>query len=159
MKQHIILIAGLFLLVTSVADAGPRARRFNRVDKNNDGRIGPHEAVAAHRAARARAEVDTPREARADLNGDGVVQPREAHRAWHFRRARVNTPLEEKYDADGNGFLSFAESRELIKDRLRVINTHGRAKVNTPLEKEFDADGDGVINRAEAEAIRAAFNL
>ena len=44
----------------------------------------------------------------------------------------------------------------MLRDRLRVINTHGRARVNTALESSYDADGDGIIDRDEARAIRDA---
>ena len=66
----------------------------------------------------------------------------------------MNTDLERKYDADGDGYLEWAEGRELLRDRLRVVETDGRAVVNTDTEREFDADGDGVIDRDEAAAIR-----
>ena len=92
-----------------------------------------------------------------DHNGDGKVDKKERKRYWAKHKAKVNTDLEEKYDADGDGYLSKSEAKEMLKDRLRVINTHGRAKVNTELEAEFDADGDGIISRHEAKAMRDAW--
>ncbi len=95
----------------------------------------------------------------ADRNKDGRIGPREAVAEKRFERkvkSKVNTPAEKAHDTDGDGWINGEEAKEMLRDRLRIINTHGRARVNTPLEAEFDADGDGVIDREEAQAIRDA---
>jgi len=150
-----------------------------KADTNNDGVVGPKEArrSTARDYLKDKSEVDKKWEAKADRNDDGVVDGKELgafrkhrldknndgkvdaterHAFWRNWKAKVNTPIEKKYDEDGNGHLSREEAGELLRDRLRVINTHGRAKVNTDLEREFDADGDGVINKDEAQVIRDA---
>ena len=150
-----------------------------KADRNKDGIVGPKEArrSAARDYLKDRSEVDKKWEAKADRDDDGVVDGKELrtfrkHRLdknsdgkvdaterrafWQNRKTKVNTPIEKRYDEDGNGYLSRKEAGELLRDRLRVINTHGKAKVNTDLEREFDADGDGIINKDEAQAIRDA---
>ena len=81
---------------------------------------------------------------------------REAQQLEGLEGGSEYTSVEKKYDANGNGYLSPVEAKELLKDRLRLVRTHGRAKVNTPLEREFDANNDGIIDRKEAEAIKEA---
>jgi hypothetical protein len=150
-----------------------------RADRDRDGAVEPREAARAAtvRYLRRRSDVDRPWEIQADVNsdgavdvvelrryhrakmdgnGDGVIGPAERRLYWTQCRAVVNTPVEKKYDADGNGYLNWDEAREMLKDKLRVIETGGRAVVNTDIETEFDADGDGIISVKEAEAIRAA---
>lgn len=150
--------------------------RRRHADKNNDGVVTPAERHLERRwEARHRAKVNSPWEQKVDVNNDGWVEPAEVH-GWRYRvidtdhngiitvaenrtywagwKGAVNTDLERKYDANGDGYLEWPEGRELLKDRLRVIETDGRAVVNTDIEREFDADGDGVIDREEADAIR-----
>ena len=150
------------------------------VDRNGDHRVDRKERQTARNRLKKKAVVNTPGEKRADKNNDGIVGPKEkcalnhrVHKAidfnndgkitlaerkkyWIGKKAKVNTPFEKKYDSDGNGYLSGSEAKELLRDRLRIISTHGKAKVNTPLEKEYDVNGDGVIDRSEARAMREA---
>ena len=44
----------------------------------------------------------------------------------------------------------------MLRDRLRVINTHGKAKVDGDVEREFDANDDGIIDRSEAATMKDA---
>jgi len=148
-----------------------------KADANKDGVVQPVEAGKAHRDAYLdnRAVVNRPWEVKADQNHDGrvsAVELRAYHLSvmdknndgkidlverkafWVLHKSKVNTELEQKYDKDGNGWIDGAEARELLKDRLILINTHGKAKVDTPLEANYDADNDGVIDKDEAEAIR-----
>ena len=150
-----------------------------KIDKNNNGIVQPKEAVAArsNRYLKNGSEVDKKWEEGADTDGDGVISReelkverqdrfdrnddgtvtrREIAKTATIRTKRVDTKHEEKYDADGNGFIDKSEGKEMLRDRLRVINTNGRAKVNTELEQQFDANGDGVIDREEAVALREA---
>jgi hypothetical protein len=161
---------------------GSRARvdtpREAKADANRDGFVQPTEA---RRAAylRNRSDVDRPWEKAADANTDGKVDGTELrvfHRAqldanhdgiitvaerkgyWRQKRACVDTPAERRYDLDHDGYLSWEEGREYLKDRLILIQTHGRAVVDTDLELEFDTDGDGFIDRNEAVALKAALD-
>jgi len=59
-------------------------------------------------------------------------------------------------ESGANSSISKSDVGGTVKDRLRIIKTHGRAKVNTPLERKFDANGDGVIDAKEAQAFRQA---
>jgi Ca2+-binding EF-hand superfamily protein len=125
-----------------------------KFDANKDGIIDRNEAGALRDAIGQRRIVDKHWEKLADFNKDGVIQHAEARKFWTAAKSKVNTRFEKKYDADGNGWLSGKEAREMMIDRLRIINTHGKAIVNTKLEKTFDANGDGVIDKSEAQAIR-----
>ncbi len=150
-----------------------------KADVNQDGRVGPREAAAAGRQyyLRELSVADRPWEKAADANGDGKVDVKELRvfhvskmdvdgdgkitgierrTYWVQKRAVVNTAAEKKYDANADGYLSWEEGRELLKDRLIVINTEGKAIVNTDLEAEFDANADGIIDRAEAPALQEA---
>lgn len=148
-------------------------------DKNKDGVVGPRENAAARREAylENRSSVDKPWEQRADANGDGKVDGTELKGFWRARldkngdglvdaterrahwiawKSKVNTPAEKAHDADGDGFLSGEEARAFLRDRLRLIMTHGRAQVDTELERQFDANGDGILDATEAAALRDA---
>jgi Ca2+-binding EF-hand superfamily protein len=153
-----------------------------KADKNDDGVVQPAEAhkAKAQGYLNTRSAVNRPWEAKADTDNDGKVSAAElrAHHLsvldsdgdgkidaaerkayWVNRKSKVNTAVEAKYDADGNGWISGDEAGEMLRDRLRIINTHGRAKVDSALEAEYDADGDGIVDREEAEAIRDALGL
>ena len=150
-----------------------------KADKNKDGYVGPKEAHVAKtkKYLKTKSAVDTKWEKKADSDGDGRVSAKElrSHHLtvmdkdgngkidakerrvfWLKKKSKVNTVYEKKYDADGNGYITGDEAKELLRDRLRIINTHGRAIVNTDLEREYDANGDGVIDKEEAKAIRDA---
>ncbi len=150
-----------------------------KADVNQDGHVGPKEAATARRSLYIRelSVADRPWEKKADANADGRVDLKELRiyhvsqldanqdgritvverRAyWVQKRSVVNTALEKKYDTNGDGYLSWDEGRELLKDRLTVIKTDGQAIVNTDLEMEFDANGDGIIDRKEAPAVQQA---
>jgi len=150
-----------------------------KADKNKDGYVGPKEAHVAKtkKHLKTKSAVDTKWEKKADTDGDGRVSVKElrTHRHtvmdkdgngkinakerrmfWLKKKSKVNTAYEKKYDADGNGYITGDEAKELLRDRLRIINTHGRAIVNTDLEREYDANGDGVIDVEEAKAIKDA---
>jgi hypothetical protein len=152
-----------------------------KMDRNHDGVVQPIEKAKAHTALylRNRNDVDRPWEKYADknndgkvdavelrafhlvqldANGDGVIVLAERRLYWAQKRAIVNTDLERKYDTNGDGYLSWDEAREYLRDRLRVIETDGRAIVNNDLETEFDADGDGILSRAEAAKLKAALD-
>lgn len=172
---NIGIAMALVLVVVACSYARPpKPVRFKHADKNKDGRIGPRELAAEKKH---KAKVNTPWEARADTNNDGKVSPGELRKYrlgrmdankngvvdiaerrvyWVAWRAKVNTPFERLHDTNGDGFIDGAEAQEMLRDRLRIINTQGKAKVNTPLEREFDANKDGVIDREEAQAIRDA---
>ena len=153
--------------------------REARADTNDDGVVSRKEAGKARTKAylKNRSDVNRAWESKADSdgdgtvsaaelkdyrvtvmdkNGDGTVDKTERNKYWISRKAKVNTEYEEKYDADGSGYISGDEAKEMLRDRLRIINTHGRAKVNTDLESEYDANGDEVIDREEARALREA---
>jgi len=150
-----------------------------KADKNKDGYVGPKEARAARGRTylKHKSDVNTKWETKADTNndgkvdaaelrnhrfcvmdknGDGKVDAKERGTFWAGKKAVVDTAYEEKYDADGNGLVSGDEAKEMLRDRLRVVNTHGKARVDTALEREYDANGDGVIDVEEAKAIRDA---
>ena len=91
-----------------------------------------------------------------DKNEDGNVGAKERKTFWLRKRSRVNTQLEKKHDADNNGYIGGEEAKKMLRNRLRIINTHGKAKVDSAIESEYDANGDGVINVDEAHAIRDA---
>lgn len=181
MNTSIMAAAGVTFLLSMACSDVAQARpwwgaRRRHADKNNDGVVTPAERHLERRwEARHRAKVNSPWEQKVDVDNDGWVEPAEVH-AWRYKaidadhngvitpvenraywvawKGVVNTDLERKYDANGDGYLEWPEGRELLKDRLRVVETDGRAVVNTDIEREFDADGDGVIDREEADAIR-----
>jgi hypothetical protein len=153
--------------------------REAKADKNKDGVVGPGEAAAARRKAYLvhQSVVDRPWEAKADRdgdgkvdaaelrgyhlgvldkNGDGKIGPAERRAFWLAHKAKVNTPYERKYDANKDGFIDGVEAKAMLRDRLRIIHTHGKARVDTALEAQYDANGDGVIDVEEAKAIRDA---
>jgi len=117
-----------------------------KADTNNDGKVSASELRTYHTTV-------------IDKNGDGKIDAKERKGFWVHRKSKVNTAVEKKYDADGNGWISGDEAQELLRDRLRVINTNGRAKVDSAIEAEYDADGDGVIDKKEAEAIKDALGI
>lgn len=89
-----------------------------------------------------------------DLNHNGIIEDVEIRRSWKYADSRVNTALEKKYDKNNDGWLQPAEARELLKDKYRIITTHGKAIVDTDIEYEYDINADGVIDKDEAEAIK-----
>lgn len=150
-----------------------------RADKDNDGVVEPREAARLNSAhyLRNASVVDRPWEATADANNDGrvdraelhtyhfgvmdadhngVISPEERKLHWRKQHAVVNTPAEKKYDTNADGYLSWEEGREMLKDRVAIIQTNGRAIVNNELEMEFDANKDGVIDRTEAAQLKDA---
>lgn len=150
-----------------------------RADKDNDGVVEPREAAKLNSAhyIRNASVVDRPWEATADANNDGrvdraelhsyhlgimdadhngTISPAERKLHWSKKHAVVNTPVEKKYDTNGDGYLSWEEGREMLKDRLAIIRTNGRAIVNNELEMEFDANKDGVIDSTEAASLKEA---
>jgi len=152
-----------------------------RADKDHDGVVEPKEAARMNSAhyMRVCSTVDRPWEVQADANKDGKVSRAELHAYhldkldadhngvitvderrsyWKLKHAVVDTPAEKRYDTNGDGYLSWGEGREFLKDRLTLINTHGRAAVTNELELEFDANKDGVIDRDEAAGLKAALD-
>ena len=148
-----------------------------KVDRDKDGVVEPAEAAAARARGREISAVNRPWEKAADANSDGRVDGKELRlyhvtqmdvdrngtitveerRAyWVNKRAAVNTEVEKKYDLNNDGWLSWDEGRELLKDKHTVVMTGGKAIVTTDLEAEFDVNGDGMIDRAEAPALREA---
>ena len=147
-----------------------------KADKDKDGVVEPAEARRAKVAGlKRRSIVDSKWEKAADANGDGRVGGGEARKYWTtvmdgngdgkvtlaernkfwVARRNVTTSIEKKYDEDEDGVLDEEEVEELLRDRLRIINTAGKAKVDSPVEAAFDANEDGVIDRNEAELIKA----
>lgn len=150
-----------------------------KADKNDDGTLSKEEyrKAATHNYLKNRSEVDKKWEAKADTDasgsvsgkeyksfrntqmdkdGSGSISKAERNSYWKMRKSRANTDREKKYDADGDGYLSGDEAREMLRDRLRVINTHGKAKVDGDVEREFDANDDGIIDRSEAATMKDA---
>ena len=114
-----------------------------KADVDGDGKVSAKELRTHHRTVM-------------DKDGNGKIDAKERRMFWLKKKSKVNTAYEKKYDADGDGYISGDEAKELLRDRLRVINTHGRAIVNTDLEREYDANGDGIIDKEEAKAIKDA---
>ena len=152
-----------------------------RADKDNDGVVEPREAARMNSAHyfRTASAVDRPWEVAADVNKDGrvnraelhayhlgimdadhngIITPDERRNHWIKKHAVVDTPAEKRYDTNGDGYLSWAEGREMLKDRLAIIQTDGRAIVNNEIELEFDVNQDGVIDREEAAKLKAALD-
>ena len=150
-----------------------------KADKNEDGYVSPKEAHISHtkKYLETKSAVDTKWEKKADTDGDGKVSAKELrthhltvldkngngkidakerHMFWLKKKSKVNTAYEKKYDADGNGYNGGDEAKEMLRDRLRVINTHGKAIVNSSLECEYDANHDSIIDREEAKAMMDA---
>lgn len=178
MVRHIALVVAICLLPWAGRAAPPPAARARHADRNKDGVVTPREANKERQwEHQQKAIVSQPWEARADADHDGRVEPAEV-RGYRLRvidadhdgkitvaerrvywvgwRAAVNTDVERKYDANHDGILEWVEAREMLRDRLRIIETDGRAIVNTDLEREFDDNGDGVIDRDEAAELKAA---
>ncbi|MBU1925909.1 MAG: hypothetical protein KKB82_08335 [Candidatus Omnitrophica bacterium] len=106
----------------------------------------------AQRGAKAKAK-------HADKNKDGVVTQREwkIENKWEAKqKSRVNNAVEKRYDADGNGWLEPGETKEMLKDKYRLIQTNGRAKVDTPAEAAYDTNSDGIIDVQEAAGLKQA---
>jgi len=153
-------------------------RREAKADRNRDGVVQPKEA---HRARTKnylenRSEVDHKWEARADRDGNGVVSGAELHKHelyvmdkdrdgkitnverknfWIKKKSKVNTEVEKRYDVNHDGWVDGDEAQKLLRDRMILVNTHGRAKVNSAVEAEYDINKDGIIDRNEAVAIKA----
>jgi len=167
---------------TRRAKSKVNTKREEKMDTNDDGVVSRKEAGKARTKAYLdkRSDVNRAWETKADTdgdgkvslnelksyrvsvmdgNGDGAIDKTERRRYWISVKSKVNTEREEKYDADGDGYISGDEAEEMLRDVLRVINTHGRAKVNTDLEASYDADGDGVISREEAQLMRDALGI
>ncbi len=151
-----------------------------KADKDKDGVVSPMEAGKARTDLylKTRSDVDRPWEKIADGNADGKVDAKELRtyhmkvmdgdgngkitaeerkRYWVEKHAVVDTVVEKKYDANKDGYLTWDEGREMMKDRARIIETEGRALVTSELEMEFDANADGIIDRTEAPALMDAF--
>ena len=178
MRTLCFAIAALVLGI-STAQAEPKpsaAKRMQHADRNDDGVVTAREMQKEKQFEHnQRSTVNQPWEERADADGDGKVEPVEA-RAYRLqiidlnkdgtitveeRRAFqgswkriVTSDVERKYDANGNGSLEWPEARELLKDRLTIVNTDGKAIVNTDTEREFDDNGDGVIDGVEAARLK-----
>jgi hypothetical protein len=154
-------------------------KREERADKDGDGTLSKEEQrkAAIHSYLKNRSEVDKKWEAKADADGSGSVSGQEyktfrttqmdkdgngtishaeRNNYWKVRKSRANTDREKKYDADGDGYLNGDEARAMLRDRLRLINTHGKAKVDSDVEREFDENDDGIIDKNEAAAIKDA---
>lgn len=150
-----------------------------KADKDGNGVVSPGEAAKARTDLyiRTRSDVDRPWEKTADANADGNVDVKELRlyhvkvmdsdgdgkitvverkMYWMKKHAVVNTMVEKKYDANADGYLTWDEGREMMKDKARIIETDGRALVSNDLEMEFDANADGVIDRSEAPALMEA---
>jgi len=148
-----------------------------KADVDKDGIVEPKEAAAAKKYLREKSVVDRPWEEAADANKDGkvdwqeirvyhktqmdsdhngIVSVEERRAYWVKTKSVVNTEYEKKYDTDGDGYLSWTEGKEMLKDKYEIIQTKGKAIVNTDLETEFDTNNDGVIDRSEAPAVREA---
>ncbi len=149
-----------------------------KADENNDGIVQPkeaHKAAIKNNQNTKRAVVDHKWEVQADKDGNGVVSVAERRRYnlhvidknsddkitaaersafWIKRRSKVNTLVEKNYDANADGWIDGSEAQELLRDRLRLINTHGKAKVDTALEAEYDVNQDGIIDKSEAQALK-----
>jgi len=113
----------------------------NKADVDNDGRVEKAEAAAWRELKRERA----------DLNNDGVLDSSEKRLFWKYGERKVDNPIEAKYDLNGDGWLSPAESRELLKDKRTLIKTDGKAKVDTAIEAEYDTNADGILDASEAK--------
>ncbi len=95
-------LASLALAGPAAADGVSVARAYDRIDRNDDGRIGP---VERHRARYLYK--------RTDLNDDGRIGPRERHFAREVRRHA---------DYNGDGRLGPRERRHT----RRVLNQADR---------------------------------
>ncbi len=98
-------LALVMATLVSLAPVGPAAaggvsaaRAFDRIDRNDDGRLGP---VERHRARYLYKRVD--------VNDDGRIGPRERHYARHLRR---------NADHNGDGRIGPRERRHT----RRVLN-------------------------------------
>lgn len=118
-----------------------------RADVNDDGTVSLYErnVVRGKRFLNNRSEVNRQWERNADVNKDGNIDKGELHHQYVItmdsnsdglvdkkerkvyaikRKSRVNTEIERKHDTNGNGYIDRDEARALVKDRLRMINTH-----------------------------------
>ena len=129
---------------TQFSRVDPRPSKWEKkADTDGDGRVSAKELRTHHRTVM-------------DKDGNGKIDVKERRMFWLKKKSKVNTAFEKKYDADSNGYISGNEAKEMLRDRLRVINTRGRAIVNSSLEREYDANGDGIIDKEEAKAIKDA---
>jgi len=145
-RQNVLFIAIAFFAVylsVACAERPLVSARKAHADRNKDGHVDWKEIRVYHKT-----KMDT------DNNGTITVKERRAY--WVKTKSVVNTDFEKKYDKNGDGYLTWDEGRELLKDKHRIIQTKGRAIVNTDLEAEFDANSDGMIDRSEASAILEA---
>lgn len=145
-----------------------------KADADKDGVVEAGEAKVYFRA---KSTVDRPWEAKADANNDGKVELKELrvyHKTqmdadgngmvtvaerrsyWVKGRALVNTEAEKHYDTNGDGYLSWDEGKELLKDKAAIIKTNGKAIVSNDIEAEFDSNSDGIIDGKEAPALLEA---
>ena len=152
-----------------------------KADKNNDGIVQAAEAKKAVRKKylRKRSDVDRPWEKKADknedgtvdgtelrayhlgvmdTNGDGKIGAKERKLYWKKKRAVADTELKKKYDTDENGYLSWQESRKMLRNKLKGIASNGFAVVDTDIELEFDTNGDGILDKDEAEKMKEALD-
>ena len=179
----IVIVMVFFLAIGSSLIFGappPAVVRAAHADKNRDGVVTRRELIKEKRFEHnQKAKVDTKWEKKADLdhdgkvewqeyrvfrrdiidvNNNGIIEPAERIAFWKNRRAVVNTPLEKKHDLNGDGYITWNEARELLKDIHTIIRTHGKARVDSLIEQEFDINKDGVIDGAEADALLAAIS-
>ncbi len=189
MKLRLWIVAGIMTgIVVGLAGEAmarpkkvPRNVKMKHADRNKDGKVTPRELAKEKQwVQKQKAKVNRPWEAKADTNNDGKVSPAEMRKHhfgvmdedkngkitkierklfWIHRRAKVDTALEKKYDINSNGLLEGDEAQQLLRDRLRIINTNGRAKVDSVIEREYDANLDGIIDKAEAETIKDALGI
>lgn len=129
MNTKYLLIPALFatLAATASAQDGPRGKRLQNLDTNDDGVITREEAQAPH----------LERFASIDANNDGELTQAEMEAAQAKRKEERKAARFADADADGNGTLSleeFTPEREAARfDRL-------------------DTNDDGEISAAELEA-------
>ena len=110
------------------AAESPKTRRFERADKNDDGRVGPKE-----RAMERKLEKD-----RLDKDNDGVVEPKEVREAriaaYLKNRSDVNTKWETFADVNKDGKVSPAELRAF---HLSVLDRDGDGKIDAAERRQF----------------------
>ncbi|EGG18396.1 calcium-binding protein [Cavenderia fasciculata] len=115
---------------------------FQQFDKDNDGRLGPKEAVMALKAL----GVNVPESevgAGVDVNGFlGVV----------VRKLQITDPEDELkrafncFDTEGNGHISCAHLKQILMQLGDVLN-HQEAD---DLIREIDTDHDGYVTSNDA---------
>lgn len=82
------------------------------------------------------------------------VQPSKKKPSWQTGPVKAEGPVETRYDADGDGWLAPQENKELLKDKMKIINARGKTKVETAAEREYDLDHNSYIDETEAEPLK-----